>query len=55
MTTEPIPTPTATPQRTRRVALRAGIGALAVTSAAVAGVSIASAADTGGNDSVETT
>ena len=54
MTTEPIPTPTATPQRTRRATLRAGIGALAMTSAAVAGVSIASAADASDSDIVET-
>lgn len=40
--------------RTRRTALRAGIGALAMTSAAVAGMSIASAADPTGTDPTAT-
>jgi hypothetical protein len=54
MTIDPISTPAATRRRTRRTTVRVGIGALAMTAAAVAGVSIASAAGTTGNETVET-
>lgn len=54
MTINQIPTPTATQRRTRKSAVWAGIGALAMTAAAIAGVSIASAADTTGTETVDT-
>ena len=54
MTNNPIPTPTATQRRPGRTAVRAVIGALAMTTAAIAGVSIASAAGTTGNETVDT-
>jgi hypothetical protein len=55
MAINPIPTPGAAPRRTRRITVvRAGIGAFAVTAAAITGVSVASAAGTTGNDAVAT-
>jgi hypothetical protein len=54
MTNNPIHTHTATQPRSRQTAIRAGIGALAITTAAIAGVSIASAADTNGNETIDT-
>jgi hypothetical protein len=54
MTNNPIPTPTVTQRRPGRTAVRAVIGALAITTAVIAGVSIASAAGTTGNETVDT-
>ena len=54
MTINHVPTPTAAQRRTRQTTVRAGIGALAITTAALAGVSIASAAGTTGSATVST-